>query len=154
MGHDGLGIDTMRLCVVALLNEQGMRDGVVVQTGDVPQRERQVCRGLAVWRVKSAVLGGVLVGTHAYVESSLDGRNGALDLHVHAIARAANDREAVRLRETNHGVIVFLAGTKPFGELRHGEEMPVGGAGRIVEFLQKCYPVLPDRAAAEQCPGS
>jgi hypothetical protein len=34
------------------------------------------------------------------MESSLDGRNGALDLYIHAIAGAANDREAVGLRES------------------------------------------------------
>ena len=72
------------------------------------------------------------------MESGLDGRNGTLDLYVHAIARAAHDRKAVGLRESNHGGIICLAGSKLCGKLRHGEEMPVDKAGRIVEFLQKC----------------
>jgi hypothetical protein len=31
----------------------------------------------------------------------------------------------------------LLAGSKPRGELRHREKMPVDKAGRIVELLQK-----------------
>jgi hypothetical protein len=38
------------------------------------------------------------------MESLLDGRNRAFDLHVHAIACSANDREAVRFRELNVSV--------------------------------------------------
>ncbi len=39
----------------------------------------------------------------------------------------------------NHGIIVFLGGTKSRGEFFDGEEVPVGGAGRIVEFLEKVF---------------
>ena len=73
--------------------------------------------GFTVRAVESSVLCGVLVGPHGEMEGSLDGRNRALDLHVHSIARAANDREAVRLDEVNYGVIVRLGGAKPRGEL-------------------------------------
>ena len=137
MGDDVLGVDTMGRCIVALLDEHRMRDGVVVQTGDVPEVERQVRRRLAIRGIEGAVLGGVLIGAHAHMEGSLDGRNGAFDLHIHAIACAADYAEAIHLREANDRVIVFLAGTKLRGKLRHGKEVPVGGAGRIVELVQK-----------------
>ena len=67
----------MSLRVVALLNEHRMRDGVVVQAGDVPEAERQVYRRLPVWTEKGAILGGMLVGTQSHMEGPLDGRHRA-----------------------------------------------------------------------------
>jgi hypothetical protein len=87
--------------VVALLDEQGMRDGVVVQAGDMPERKRQAGRGLAVRRVENTILGGMLVSKHVYVESRLYGRNRTFDLHLHAIACTANYGKAVGFRELN-----------------------------------------------------
>ena len=55
MGDDVLCVDAMGLGVVALLDEHGMRDGVVVQTGDVPERKGRSGGGLAVGRVERAV---------------------------------------------------------------------------------------------------
>jgi hypothetical protein len=46
------------------------------------------------------------------MESSFDGRYGAVDLYVHAIASASNNLEAVHLREMNHGVVLCLGGSK------------------------------------------
>ncbi|MGD0939116.1 MAG: hypothetical protein ABR905_05330, partial [Terracidiphilus sp.] len=53
IGDDVFRRDTMGLRVVALADEHGMRDGVVVQTGNVPELERQVCSGLSIWREAS-----------------------------------------------------------------------------------------------------
>ena len=39
MGHDFVGIESMGLRVVALLDIHRMRLGIVVQAGDVPQLE-------------------------------------------------------------------------------------------------------------------
>jgi hypothetical protein len=71
------------------------------------------------------------------MEGFLNARHWSRDIHVHAIARSSNHRQAVCLGETNHGVIIFLARTKPVGELLHRQELAVGRAGRIVEVLQK-----------------
>ena len=91
-----VGVDAVGFGVVALADEQRVRDGVVVEAGDVPELEGQIGGGLAVGRVEGAVLGRMLVGPHAHVEGSLDGGDGAFDLDVHAVAGAADDGEAVR----------------------------------------------------------
>src|SRR5271170_1505867 len=99
MGDEGSGIDTMGLCVVALLDAHGVRHEEVVQTGDVPERERQDGGGLAVRRVKSTDFGGVLVRAHLHTEGNLYSRNRTLDLDLHAIAGAAGYRKAVHFSE-------------------------------------------------------
>ncbi len=116
--------------------------------------EGKIRSGFAVRGVEDAVLGGVLVGPQVDMEGSFDGRNRALDLHIHPIARAADNRQAVRLCEGEHGVIVFLRGAKPRGELLRRKELPVGGAGRIVEIGQERRPGQPGRAAAERYPAA
>ena len=131
------GITAVGLRVVALLHKHRMRNGVVVQTRDMPQRKRQIGRRFAVGRIEGAVLSGVLVGAHVHMERRLDGRNRALDLHLHAVARSANHLKPVGLRKMNHGVIIRLGRSKPFSELPHTEKVPVGGAGRIIDILQK-----------------
>ena len=79
----------------------------------------------------------MLVDPHGHVEGLLNVLHAPLDLHVHAIARGADHREAVGLRKTNHGVIILLAGTKPLCKLGHREELPVRGTGRIVEVVKE-----------------
>src|ERR1019366_1524593 len=96
MGHDGFGIHTMSLRVVALPDEPESRDRIVVQTRDMPQRERQAHRGLPVWSIECAVFRWVLVDTHPHIEGRLDRRHRALDLQIHSIAGAANHPKAVR----------------------------------------------------------
>src|SRR5271165_5625407 len=137
MSDEGFRVDTMGLRVVALLSKLGMREGEVVQSGDGPEMEGQGGGGLAVGRVENAVLGRVPVGVHAYVESALNRGNGSFDEHIHAIAGSAKDGKVVHLREVKHRVILFLAGTKPFGELRHCEVLAVVEAVRIVELFKK-----------------
>ena len=79
------------------------------------------------------------IGPHGQVEGFLNVSYRPCHVHVHAIARRADHREAVRFRETNHGVIVFLTGTIFRGELFHRKVMAVRRTGRIVEFLQECF---------------
>jgi hypothetical protein len=71
------------------------------------------------------------------MEGRLNGRNRTLDLHIHAVERAAYDRQAVGLGKVHHSVIVRLAGAKPRGELLWSEELPVRRTARIIEFAQE-----------------
>jgi hypothetical protein len=114
-----------------------MRDGEVVQPGNVPQRERQIHGGLTVRTIKDSVFGGVLVGEHIHMEGRLNGRDRAFNLNFHAIARAANHSEAALLNISHHGVVIGLRGAKPGGELRRSKEVPVVGDGRAVEVGQE-----------------
>ena len=131
------GLDAVRLGVVALLDVERMRDGIVVQTGDVPERERQVGAGLAVRPVEDAILGGMLVGQQVHVEGRFDGRNRSLDLHLHAIARSANHGESMLLNVTHDCVILFLRGAKPRRELGRRQEVPEVRDGRAVQVGQE-----------------
>jgi hypothetical protein len=79
----------------------------------------------------------MFIGAYAYMEGSLDSGDGTFDLHIHPIARAADYSEAVHLREENHFVILCLRGTEFFRELRHSEEVTVGGARWIVDFAEQ-----------------
>ncbi len=106
------GIDAVGLRIVVFVLKQGMGNGVVVEAGDVPKVEGQVDRGLAVGTEEGAVLRGVLIGTHVHMERGFNGCYGAFDLHIHGVARAANDLEAVSLGEADHGVVVLLGGAK------------------------------------------
>ena len=117
------------------MHERGTRDRIVVQPRDVPEAGRQVHRGLPVRSIEGAVFRGVLVDAHGHVESSINVRDRARKLHVESIAGATNHRKAIRFRETDQGIIIFLARTEPRGKLRHRYEVPIGGAGRIVELL-------------------
>src|SRR5208337_3174244 len=114
--NTGVGVN-----LLWVVNESWTRNRIVLQARDMPQLERQVHRGLPIRRIEGAVLRGVLVDTHGDVEGSLDACYCSCNLHVHAIAGSAGDLEAVRFRETNHSVIILLAGTKPRGEFFHGE---------------------------------
>src|ERR1017187_10975222 len=90
MGHDGIGMDTPGLGVVALPDEHGMRDRIVVQTRDMPQRERQAHRWLPVRSIERAVLRWGPGDIHAHIEGLLDCRHRALHLQIPSIAGAAN----------------------------------------------------------------
>ncbi len=74
---------------------------------------------------------------HVDVESSLDGGDRAADLDVHAVAAAANDGEAVKFGEVDDGIILRLRWSEPLGEFGDSEEVPIGGAGGVVEILEK-----------------
>ena len=114
-----------------------MGDGVVVKSRDVPERDGQIHLGLSVGRKECAAFSGMLVVVHVDVEGALNVLDRPRYMHVEAIGRAAADREAVRQRPIDHGIVVLLRGTKPLSELRHGEELPVRGAGGIVQLLQQ-----------------
>src|SRR5208337_4032919 len=103
------------------MDDFGTRNRIVIQTRDMPQLERQVHRGLPVRSIKIAVVDGIVVKTQSYVEGCLDGRDRALELYVHSIARAAGHDKTVRLRKTNYFVIILLAGTEYLSKLLHRE---------------------------------
>src|ERR1035438_6558135 len=103
----------------------------------MPQTHGQVWRGLAVGSKERPIFCGMLVDAHGYVESFFDIRYGALKLEAEAVARTAHDGKAARLREGQHCIKVFLAGTKALGKLFDRHELAVVGAGGIVDFLQK-----------------
>ena len=65
-----------RLHARASVNEGGLRNGVVVQAGNVPEPEREIQRGFAIGRIEGAVFGGVLVEAHGHMEGRLDAGHG------------------------------------------------------------------------------
>src|SRR6202034_4731925 len=143
-----LGVDPTGLRRVALVVKQGTRDRVVIQTGDVPELERQVYGGLAVGRKESTVLRGVLVNTQDHMEGLLHVRHRSDQPQVHGIAGAADCFKTVCLGESNQGVPFFLAGAEPLGKLFRCEEMTELRAGRILHLgLKKILPPsFPPRA--------
>jgi hypothetical protein len=58
----------------------------------------QVHAGLPVRCIEVAVLDGIVIEAHGYVEGGLDVRDRSLELYVHSIPRAARHRKAVRFR--------------------------------------------------------
>ena len=103
----------------------------------MPELERQVNRWLPIGRIESAVFRRVLVDADGHVESTLYVPHGAGDTHVHPVGGFTHHSQSVRFRELNHGVVVFLVGTKSRREFLHGKKVSVLGAGGIVEFLEK-----------------
>ena len=117
--------------------QQAVRNGIVIQPRNMPQRERQVGRGLGIGSVEDAVLGGVLVGQELHMERALDGRHGTLDLNVHRVARAARDGESIAYGELHHGVILRLARTKLRGELGGRHKLVEQRAAGVIDLAQK-----------------
>src|ERR1700691_1436355 len=115
----------------------GFWDGVVVESGDVPELEGQVDGGLAVGREEAAVLSGMLIRAHGNVEGLLDGGDGSCDVEVDAIGRGGDDGEAVLPGEIDDGVVVVLGGAEFRGELIDGEEATVRGTGWVVEIVEE-----------------
>ena len=115
-----------------------MWDRIVVQARDVPQLDREIGRGgFPIRSIERTVFAGQVVHAHGHMEGFLDARHRPRDIQVQAIAGSADDRKAVCLRETNHLVIILLAGTKPRSELFHREELAIRRTGRVVDFLQE-----------------
>ena len=134
--HDLFRLDAVGGCVVALFHEQGMRDGEVVEAGDVPESEGQVGRGLAIRAVKGAIFGRVPIGVHGDVEGAFYRGNGAFDLHIHAIARTAGDGEAARREVAYDGFIVLFGGAEHGSEFGGCEPVAIGGTGGVVELVE------------------
>lgn len=88
-----------------------MRLGIIIQSGNVPEGERQVHGGLAVRRVEGAILFcGVLIDSQGYMEGLLDIGHGADELQVPAIAVSADNFKAARCGKCDQGIPVFLLG--------------------------------------------
>ena len=79
----------------------------------------------------------MLIDSHCQMEGCLDVRYRPRDIQVRSIAGRSNHRKTVRFRETDHRVIIRLAGTILRRELFHREESAISCALRIVEFLQE-----------------
>ena len=127
----------MGFCVVALLDVQRMRPGIVVQTRYVPKLEGKVYGGLAVHRKECAVFGEVVIGPHGHMESLLDVRHRAGEPQVPFFSGSVDYFKATRLRESNQSVPILLAGSEPRCKLLRRKELVVGGAGGILNFLHE-----------------
>src|SRR5579872_55450 len=114
-----------------------MRNGEVVESRHVPERERQVHGGFAVRSVEDAILGRMLVGHQRDVKGRLDRGYRSSDLNLHAIARASDDRQAMGQHVADDRVIVVLRGAKPRGELGRSQEMIVVWDGSAVQLGEK-----------------
>jgi hypothetical protein len=71
------------------------------------------------------------------MEGLLDIGHRADELQVPAIAVSADNFKAARCGECDQGIPVFLAGTKPLGNLLGCEELLVQGAGGVVLLAQE-----------------
>ena len=60
-----------------------------------------------------------------------------VSLRSRAIEGSADDLKAARFRESNQGIPIFLAGAEPRGKFLRREELVVGGACRILDFLHE-----------------
>ena len=105
----------------------------------MPELERQAYRGLAVHGIKCPVSRGTLVNAHGDMESLFHGADRSLELNVEAIAGAAHHRKAIRFRESEQGIVIFLAGSESLRKLLHRYIMPVGGTGGVVDFFQEIF---------------
>src|SRR5271169_4743825 len=101
MSYELAGIDPMGLRVVAFLDVQRMRLGIVVQTGDVPELKRQVHGRLPVHRKECAAFGGVPVDIHVHMKGFLDICHSACKPKISAVEGPADDLKAIRSRESN-----------------------------------------------------
>src|ERR1017187_9686073 len=63
----------------------------VVEAGDVQQRHIEIDRGLVVWRVERAALGGMLIDAEGHVERALNVCCRAFDIQDHAILGGVDD---------------------------------------------------------------
>ncbi len=132
-------LDTVGQRVVAPPHEHGMRNRVVVQARNMPERKPESGRGLAVGPVEGTILGGVLVAKHSYMEGPLDRRNRTFDLHLHAVAGASGNGKPIALRILDHRVIIRDGWAEPFGELRDGQEVPIGGTAWVIDLSEKIF---------------
>src|ERR1700722_20570598 len=114
-----------------------MREGKVVKPRNMPQRKREVCGGLAIGRIEAAILGGVLIDAHIYMECALYFCHRARYLHVDAIRRDTGDGQAVLFGEIDHRIIILLRRPELLRELIYREELPVTRTAWVVEILQE-----------------
>src|SRR5262249_43470889 len=113
----------------------GLRNGIIVQTRNVPELEREIDHRFPVGRKEGAAFCRMLIYTHGYMESFLNRCYCALQLHVPAFTRAFHYLETIGLRELNQRIVVLLARTKSCRELLRRDEVAIVGAGWIVDIL-------------------
>ena len=125
------------------------RRHIIVQTADRQHRRIQFHRRLNIRREESARLNRVLIDAHLDVKCLLNIRDRSADIEQSAVGMGRLDNQPVRLRESNHRLIVLLAGAKGGGELIRGQIVAKIGAGRLIKLLkQVCeFPAVPQRQA-------
>ena len=131
--HSGVGSYLIRRG----LRDHGMRNGIVVQAGNMRHGNAQIERRFAIRRIKDAVLSGMLVVPHPHIECLLDLRNRAADGHNHPICGRAGDGKSIGLGKIDYSLVVLCSGAELLSELINAEEMAVIGAGWIVEPAQQ-----------------
>src|SRR5580700_1614146 len=109
----------------------------IIQAIDMQQRNIEIDRGFAVWRIKRAVLGGMPIYVESHVESFLDICRRGFDIQNHAIGWGVDYVQALRLGVLKSCRVVSFRGTKSFAELLHAQIFVVAGTLRIVELLQQ-----------------
>src|SRR5580704_5941188 len=101
----------------ARLHERRTWDGIVLESIDVPELEREVDGRLTVGSVEGAIFGRVLIEAELDVESLLDVGDGSGHRNDHAVASGlADDLQAVLFREADDGIVLILGGAKARGE--------------------------------------
>ena len=97
----------------------------------------EVDLGFAVWRVKRAALGGMLIEVEGYVEGVFNGCGRGFDVHDHAVGGGVHHRHSIRLLEMENRRVVCFRGTKSIGKLLDAEVLVITGTLPIVELLQE-----------------
>jgi hypothetical protein len=80
----------------------------------------------------AAVSGFSLVSVQKNGFNVVGGKRNGMDVQVEGPVSAV---EAA----FNCSVIIRLSGAEFFGEFRRGQEVPVGGTGRIIDFFEECF---------------
>ncbi len=128
-----------------------MREPEVTQAADIQDRHSRLDRRLSIRGVKRAGFSRVLVSPQRNLEGILDIGHVTGDIQQHAIDMGAGYCEVVRFGKSNDGLVIRFCGAEPGVELIRGEILPVVGAGRVTDVLQKAVEAL--RVAQGQADG-
>src|ERR1035438_7738901 len=79
----------------------------------------------------------MLIESDVHIEGLLDVCCRSANVNYQAIDSCAHDLEAVRVGESNYGVVVLLGGPEPLSEFPDGEPIAVSGVLWIVDGLQE-----------------
>jgi len=94
-----------------------MRDRVVVQPSNMPNRNVQINGGFAIRGKERAALCGVLITREMYVESLIDLSNIADDWHNQTVCRLVANLEALGVGPGNHCLVILRRRAKLIREL-------------------------------------
>ena len=126
-------------CIRVATNEQRSRPREVVETGDAPQPDGRVRGRFAIWRVERAVLRGVLIDTHLYVQRSFHILYRSADPQDLPVARSRQHFQSVFFCPRLDRRIVLAAGAVFFRELFDRKEVAIVRVVAVIEIFQELF---------------